>query len=131
MREVGVGSVARRDYDAIRALAAPDFKVVPAPPLATLLGVDAVLLGVDAGIGFLQAWFDAWGEFNFVPQEGVDLGDGRVLVLNHLNARGAASGVEILRQEEAELWESRGGLVVGVQQWWTWREALEAIGLSE
>jgi ketosteroid isomerase-like protein len=128
LREVGLGSVARKDFEVIRAFSAEDFVVAPAPELAALLGHDgATLKGVEAGLSFLRDWFDAWDEFAFVPKEGVDLGDGRVLLLNHL--RGQASGIEVVDQEEAELWHSRGGLVTRVDQWWSWREGLEAVGL--
>lgn len=132
LREVGLGSVTRRDYDMIRTFASADFEVHPAPELRTLLGYDApVIHGADAGIRFLQDWFDAWGSFTFVSKEGVDLGDGRVLVLNHMRGQGAMSGIEIADQEEAELWESRAGRVVRVRQWWSWREGLQAVGLPE
>jgi hypothetical protein len=116
----------------IRTFAAPDFEVEPARELALLLGYDdAILHGVEAGVRFLQDWFDEWENFAFVSKEGVDLGDGRVLLLNHLRGQGVASGVQIGDQEEAELWESRGGLVTRVRQWWSWKEALKAVGLSE
>jgi hypothetical protein len=132
MREVGLGSVTRRDFEVIRRFAAPSFEVVPARELAMLLGYDgSTLHGVEAGLQFLRDWFDEWDDFEFVSKEGIDLGDGRVLLLNHLRGRGVASGIQIGDQEEAELWESRGGLVQGVQQWWNWQAALEAVGLSE
>jgi hypothetical protein len=65
-----------------------------------------------------------------VPQEGFDLGDGRVLVLNHIHVQGATSGIQLGRQEEAQLYESRGGLVSRVTQWWSWSQALEDLGLD-
>jgi ketosteroid isomerase-like protein len=132
LREVGLGSVARQDYTVIRTFSAADFEVTPARELAVLLGYDApVLRGVEAGIRFLQDWFDAWDDFEFVAKEGVDLGDGRVLLLNHLRGHGSGSGVNVIDQEEAQLWESRGGLVTRVSQWWSWSEGLEAVGLPE
>jgi hypothetical protein len=130
MREVGVGSVARQDFEVIRTFASDEFEVEPAPELASILGYDtAPLVGVEAGIRFLRDWFDAWDAFEFVPREGVDLGDGRVLLLNHVRGLGLGSGVEVIAQEEAELWEARGGLVTRVVQWWRWCDALEATGL--
>jgi hypothetical protein len=132
LREVGLGSIARQDFRVIRAFAAEDFEVVPARELALILGYETPLLkGVDAGLRFLRDWFDAWDDFEFVAKEGVDLGQGRVLLLNHLRAQAGGSGIEISDQEEAQLWESRGGLVARVTQWWSWREALAAVGLPE
>ncbi len=135
-RETVIGSLSRRDYDVMRTFITDDFEVFPAPELAALLpgqhrGDPPVLRGAEEVVSFLEGWFDAWGTFTFTPKEGFDLGEGRVLVLNHLNARGVASGVEIRDQEEAQLWESRGGLVMRLRQWWSWRDALEALGLSE
>ncbi|MEA2348222.1 MAG: hypothetical protein QOG62_2009 [Thermoleophilaceae bacterium] len=131
-----MGSLSRRDYDVIRTFVTPDFQVFPAPQLAALLPGQheddpPVLRGPEEAVRFLEGWFDSWGAFTFTPREGVDLGDGRVLVLNHLNAQGLSSGIQLRDQEEAQLWESRGGLVMSVRQWWSWQEALEAVGLSE
>jgi hypothetical protein len=135
-RETVLGSLSRRDYDVIRTFVTDDFQVFPAPQLAALLpgqhdDARPVLRGPEEAVRFLEGWFDSWGEFTFTPKEGVDLGDGRVLVLNHLNAQGATSGIRLQNQEEAQLWESKGGLVNRVRQWWSWQEALEAVGLPE
>jgi len=127
---VGIGSVARQDFAVIAKFSSDEFEVRPARELGVLLGYEhPVLHGADAGIKFLHDWFDAWGDFDFTPQEGIDFGDGRVLLLNELRGRGAASGLS-LRHEEAELWVSKGGLVVSVEQWWSWREALQALGVE-
>lgn len=135
-RETVIGSLSRRDYDVMRTFVTPDFHVFPAPQLAALLPGQhqddpPVLRGHEQVVQFFEGWFDAWGAFTFTPKEGIDLGDGRVLVLNHLNAQGASSGIQIRDQEEAQLWESRGGLVSRLQQWWGWKDALEAVGLTE
>ena len=135
-RETVIGSLTRRDDDVMRTFVARDFHVFPAPQLAALLPGQhhdgpPVLRGHEQGVRFLRGWFEAWGDFTFTPREGIDLGDGRVLVLNHLNAKGATSGAQIRNQEEAQLWESRGGLAISMRQWWSWQEALEAVGLSE
>ena len=88
--------------------------------------------GIEAGIDFLIEWFDVWGGFTVVPQEVIDFGDGRVLALTRLFVQGGRSGVQLDGQEEAELW-TLGGKdgILGGRHWWSWREALEAVGLSE
>jgi len=131
VREVVIGSITRRDFEMIKKFSTSDVELRPARELIALLpGHPSVMHDVDAFRRFFEDWLEVWGEFRIVPQEGVDLGDGRVLVLNHLRGHGKSSGIEI-DQEEAELYQARGGLLFRSQQWWSWREALEAVGLSE
>ena len=131
MREIAMGSLTRRDFEALRVPLAQDFEVVPAPELAAIVaGDDRTLRGPDAGMAFYKSFLEAFGEFAFVLKEVVDLGDGRVLLLNELQGKGLRSGVAI-REQEAELLEYRSGVHVRLQQWRSWSEALEAVGLSE
>jgi hypothetical protein len=135
VREIVVGTFNRRDFDVLRAFSAPHMEYYPAPEVAAL--VDSAydhhtpVIGPEDAVEFFKGWLAAWGEFAFLPQEGFDLGDGRVLVLNHVQVQGASSGIQLGRQEEAQLYESRGGLVTRVRQWWSWSQALEDLGLDQ
>ena len=135
VREILIGTFNRRDFDVLRTFSATDMEYFPAPEVAALLpgsfDHDNPVQGPIAAVDFYKGWLEAWGEFTFVPQEGFDLGDGRVLVLNHVQVRGASSGIGLGNQEEAQLWESRRGLVTRVQQWWSWKQALDVVGLKQ
>ena len=106
----------------------------PAPQVAVLVGGaydhQTPVVGPTDAVEFFKGWLAAWGGFAFVPQEGFDLGEGRVLVLNHIHVEGASSGIQLARQEEAQLYESERGLVRRVTQWWSWSQALEDLGLD-
>jgi hypothetical protein len=135
VREILLGTFNRRDFDVLRTFSAPDIEYFPAPEVATLVGGpydhETPVVGPHDAIDFFKCWLDVWGDFAFVPQEGFDFGDGRILVLNHVRVRGASSGIELVDQEEAQLWEARRGLVTRVRQWWSWDEALAASELEK
>ena len=134
VREIVVGTFNRRDFDVLRTFSAPDMEYYPAPEVAAMVGGaydhHTPVVGPTDAVEFFRGWLAAWGEFAFVPQEGFDLGDGRVLVLNHIHVQGATSGIELGHQEEAQLYESHRGLVSRVTQWWSWSRALEDLGLA-
>lgn len=134
VREIVVGTFNRRDFEMLAAFSAPDMEYYPAPEVAAVVGGAydhrTPVVGPADAVEFFKAWLAAWGDFAFVPREGFDLGDGRVLVLNHIHVQGASSGIELGRQEEAQLYESRRGLVSRVTQWWSWKQALEQLGLD-
>ena len=81
---------ARRDLDAVVAVAAEDVEVVqdPAFPGATSAR------GRTALRQWLGSFFDIWDEFDLVPEEILESGE-RVLVIAHVRACGKASGLEI------------------------------------
>ena len=60
----------------------------------------------------------------------MDLGDGRLLILSTMTARGRVSGVEI-HEDLAQLGEFRDGTVTRQQNWLgSWDDGLAAAGLS-
>jgi hypothetical protein len=131
VREDLVGTFNRRDFEAMRFSAHPNLEFVPDPHFAAVLGADPVMHGPTAVLRYVEEWFEMWGDFRFVAVETIDLGPGRFLALNHLTGMGAGSGIEIAEQEEAQLWELEKGYVARIQQWRSWAEALDAVGLSE
>jgi hypothetical protein len=138
MREAVIGSFNRRDFNEARPFASRDFQAWPADHVAAVLGIphgggDAPrppLLGYDAFRRFLTEWVDIWGEFSIELKQVVDLGTS-VLLLNHMQGHGPASGIQIDGQEEAQLFVFRSGSCVRYRQYWSWNEALEAVGLRE
>jgi ketosteroid isomerase-like protein len=106
--------------------AAPDVEWMPAGPAAV---ERTVYRGHDEVAGGFNAIWQTWEVFNLEEGEFRDLGDS-VLWLGRVKMRGSASHVE-LDQEFAMLIRLRDGQVITVRSFLAWREALEAVGLSE
>jgi ketosteroid isomerase-like protein len=128
VREGLVGSYNRGELDVLDPFTSADFEGRRAPAVAALMPTGreddpCLLSGAAEFRRYVEEWDDFWAEFHIEPKEAYDLGD-RVLVLNHLTARGASSGVELNGQEEAELYVFRGGRCVRWQQYWSWAEGL-------
>jgi len=125
VREVAAGSVNRREMALFRGYLPASFELFPAPELNSLLGHhEPVIAGREVGLALLEQWLDAWEHFTMVPKEIVELDGNRLLILNHVYAQGAGSGLEI-NQDESELWEFAKGHT-RMRQWWSWDEGLQA-----
>jgi ketosteroid isomerase-like protein len=86
------------------------------------------------GKGAVRAYFEtvmeAWERIRLEPEEFIDLGGGRVVVVSHLTGRGKGSGVVVETQGADLLTFDEGSLV----RWMGYADraqALEAAGLSE
>ncbi len=134
--ELTAGHFNRKEYaDGLRAFGSPTFRFEPAPELSLLVPMadrepGQPLIGPDAAVSFVDAWMEEWDDFTFVSREVVDFGDGRFLLLHHLEGTGTISGVGIAGKEEAQLWEFDAGALSSVRQWWTWEAALAATGVQ-
>jgi ketosteroid isomerase-like protein len=73
---------------------------------------------------------EAWDSFSTEPQDYMDAGDGRVVVVARVSARGRGSGVSV-EHLDGILWTVRGGKVVRLDYYHSPAEALEAAGLQE
>jgi hypothetical protein len=56
------------------------------------LGFDDVYRGRAERVRFQQRWVAEWGDFQFAPEELIDLGDGRVFVRGRIVGSGLSSG---------------------------------------
>lgn len=91
-------------------------------------GVGFSYVGVDGARQLAEDWVEPWEQVRFVPSEILDVGDGRLLVLSQMVARGKGSGVEV-EESLAQLIEFSGGRVRRQRNWLgSWEEGLEAIG---
>jgi ketosteroid isomerase-like protein len=116
----------QRDEDLAVGYMSPEVEWAPAGPAAV---ERTIYRGREqCARGFAEVW-ETWDEFRFKETEVRDLGDS-VLWLGHVQARGRTSHVE-LDQEFAHQIVLLGGKVVRVRAFLTWREALEALELSE
>jgi ketosteroid isomerase-like protein len=73
---------------------------------------------------------EAWDSVALEPQEYVDVGDGRVVLVARVTARGLGSGVEVERLDGI-VWTIRDGMTVRIDYYSRAAEALEAVGLGK
>jgi ketosteroid isomerase-like protein len=73
---------------------------------------------------------EAWETVSLEPQEYIDAGDGRVVLVARVAARGVGSGVEVERLDGV-MWTIRDGKTVRMDYYGSPAEALEAAGLTE
>lgn len=74
----------------------------------------------------MQAWLNAWDDFNLEAEDFVDAGDS-VVVPFRVRARGKGSGARVERRW-AHVWTLRGGKVVRFEVHLDVRRALKAVG---
>jgi ketosteroid isomerase-like protein len=79
---------------------------------------------------YLQEWIDVFDKVTNVPEELVDLGDDRVLAVQHATGRAKGSGVET-EIRYAVIYTLRGGKIVRGREYIDRNHALEAVGLRE
>jgi ketosteroid isomerase-like protein len=130
-RAVGLGLEAanRGDFEAAFVLYDPQVELITEPRLIEL-GFDRVYRGREERIRFQQRWVAEWGDFQFDPEELVDLGDGRVFVSGRIVGSGLSSGAGF-DSDWAVLGTVSAGRVIREQFFFNYTEALEAAGLRE
>jgi ketosteroid isomerase-like protein len=86
--------------------------------------------GSEALRRYLQDWLDMFDDVTNVPEEGLDLGDDRVVAVQHATGRARASGVQAdIRY--AVVYTLRDGKIVRGREYIDRNEALEAVGVRE
>jgi hypothetical protein len=128
--QLGLEANNRGDFEAAFALYDPQVELVTESRL-TALGFDRVYRGREQRIRFQQRWVDEWGDFQFAPEELVDLGDRRVLVSGRIVGSGLSSGAGFDTYWAYLTTSSSTGPVIREQFFFDRGEALEAVGLSE
>lgn len=87
-------------------------------------------VGREGALRLLEDWAEPFEDLRFEPRELLDLGDGRLLILSTMSARGRVSGVEI-HEPLAQLVEFRDGMVTRQRNWLgSWDDGLAAAGVS-
>jgi len=92
---------------------------------ATLPGAVSAY-GIDAVTRYIESFAKYWEEVRFEPEEFLDAGGGRVLVVARLIGKGKRSGVEVVRTW-AYVWTVRDGLVSAMAGYADREEALKAL----
>jgi ketosteroid isomerase-like protein len=89
-----------------------------------------VYRGHDGWREWRAHWASAWESSTLEPEEYIDAGDGRVVLVARVSARGKGSGVDVERREGI-MWTIRDGKTVRIDYFSSPDEALEAAGLRQ
>jgi ketosteroid isomerase-like protein len=119
----------RKDLDAAYMTYHPDSETI-FPQQLVAVGFDLVTRGREARLSAQGRWHAEWGEFRFAPDEGIDLGDGRFLVVGRIKGSGLSSGAGV-DNDWALLVTTSAGQVTREQVFFDRSEAFGAAGLSE
>jgi ketosteroid isomerase-like protein len=122
-----IDSLNRRNLDQAVEAAHEDFEADWSNSIAPHRGV---YRGRERARELFEAFLEAWEEFQWDPQELVEVDDSRVLVVSRVRGRGRGSGVEV-DASGAQLWTISGGQVRGVKLYQSKAEALEAVGVAD
>jgi ketosteroid isomerase-like protein len=115
----------RRDFDAATRWFAPDIDWV----LPARQAWDSCK-GTDQVIRFFEGLDETFDDLQLVPQEYRDAGDRVATRLRH-RGKGKGSGVEIDTELYHQVATFRDGVIVRMEYFGTWPEALGAAGLRE
>jgi ketosteroid isomerase-like protein len=84
--------------------------------------------GVAAARRYVEDWLDMFEDIVNVPQELLDVGDERVIAVQHVTGRARLSGIET-ELRYAVVYTLRDGKIVRVKEYRNREQALDAVGL--
>jgi uncharacterized protein len=85
--------------------------------------------GTEAARRYVEDWFETFDDFTANPEELLDAGDGRVVLVLHISGRAKLSGITT-ELRFASLYTLRSGKIVRIREYAERKEALEAAGLD-
>jgi ketosteroid isomerase-like protein len=121
-----IDAFSRGDLDAVLETLAPEFEMHPS---GRFMDTQRVYRGREGWTEFWRDFRAAWKDVA-VSIERIEAIDDRVLILGKIGGEGRESGVAV-EAEAAWVHTVNDGLIVRVQIFATWEEALEAAGLRE
>jgi ketosteroid isomerase-like protein len=86
--------------------------------------------GHDGARELWRSFTEAWESIHWEPEEIIDLGEERLIVVNHVRMRGRDSGAEVSAIGVQE-WTFKDGVPTRIKLFQSKADALEAAGLSE
>ncbi len=86
--------------------------------------------GHDGVREYMALLLEALDDYRVVPEEFIDAGEDRVLVLSREGGRGRGSGAEVISQPTAHVWTIQDGKATSLRSYWERADALEAVGLG-
>jgi ketosteroid isomerase-like protein len=123
---LGIEASNRRDHQAMFMLYAPDCESSFPPQMAAIGEPGA--RGREERVRWEARWRDEWGDFHYVPDELVDLGE-RLLITGRMRGTGRGSGVAS-DTDWAVLFDVAAGQAVRERVYFDRQPALEDAGLQ-
>ena len=120
----------RGDLEVFSIFVYPEIESVNTPQVVALGGLVPGSHGRETWVEGQRRWLADWGELRYEPNEILDLGDERLLLLGRGRGIGRASGIEI-DTEWGLLATISDGMLAREQNFLDRAAALEAAGLSE
>jgi len=120
----------RRDLEVFSIFVHPEIESVNTPQVVALGGLVPGSRGRETWVEGQRRWLADWGELRYEPNEVLDLGDDRLLLLGRSRGIGRRSGIEI-DTEWGLLATISDGLLAREQNFLDRGEALGAAGLSD
>jgi ketosteroid isomerase-like protein len=87
--------------------------------------------GHDGIVSYAAKLAEAFEHYRMIPEQFIDPGGERVLVLSRETGRGKGSGAKVQTHLTAHLWTVRNGRAARFESYWEREEALKAAGLAE
>ena len=85
--------------------------------------------GVAGLVEFIADWESVWDEWRNDPEQYLDAGEGRVVIVLTQHGTSRSSGLE-LDMRFAHVWTLRGGCVERIEAYSSPEAAMEAVGLA-
>lgn len=118
-------SVNRRDINGMLLEARPDIEVDMSESSAPY---SAVHRGHEELRELFESVLEAWEELRWSPEEIIEVDNKRLIVVNHVTARGRGSGVAV-DATRAQLWTVADGKATTMKLYQSKAEAVNALGL--
>src|SRR6476660_10524494 len=118
----------RGELDAYLSMLDPDFAWQGPREIPDLAGAHRGPEGVRR---YLNKLTEVFNDYRMVPEEFIDAGGDRVLVLAREGGRGKGSGIAVQTNPTSHLWTVRDGRPGRLDSYWERTDALRAVGLAE
>jgi ketosteroid isomerase-like protein len=123
----GIERINSGQIERILELVHPDFEVVVP---AELSAEPDVYRGHEGMRRYFESFEEIMDEIHFVAERFWDAGEGAVVVLTRLTAKGGQTAIPV-EQQVAQVWTLRDGKAIRIRAYASLREALKSVGLSE
>jgi ketosteroid isomerase-like protein len=116
---------AKRDYRFVQEIAHPEFSIDLS---RNELNPD-VYHGYDGFLRWVESVEEIWDQFTVTPEEFIDAGDDRVLVMVRMRAKAKGDGPDV-DQPLAQVCTMQDGRLVRHETYWDRDAARQAVGLA-
>jgi ketosteroid isomerase-like protein len=118
----------RGELDAYLSVLDPEFEWNGPREIPDLAGPH---YGPEGVRRYLSKLTEVFSDYRMLPEEFIDLGGDRVLVLAREGGSGRGSGIAVQTNPTGHVWTIREGKPARLESYWERGAALQAVGLEE